>query len=107
MWFKYVVKVVCLLRLFNLTLIFPSPGCPLKRAWENGLVAHPTPLQDPIMLRRFVLSPRDGRDPLLILLKIELFCRSITLQHIVYLLLLSLCARFKVYAVEIFNLGFL
>ena len=91
-----------MLRLFNLTLIFPSPGCPLKRAWENGLVAHPTLLQDPIMIRRFVLSLRDGREPLLVLLKIELFYRSITLQHIVYLLLLP---RVKVYAIVFLNLA--
>ena len=68
-WFKKLIKVVYLLRLFNLTLIFPSPGCPLKRAWGNGLVGYPTLLQDPIMLRRFVLSPRDSREPLLMFVK--------------------------------------
>ena len=35
MWFKYVVKVVCLLRLFNLTLIFFLPRLSFEESMEK------------------------------------------------------------------------
>lgn len=107
MWFKYLVKVVCLLRLFNFTLVF----FPLRLSFEEsmGIWVSCTSytFARSLFAKTVCLSPRVGREPLLMLLKIELFCRSITLQHIVYLLLLPLCARFKVYAIKIFNFGFL
>ena len=105
MWFKQFIKKVCLLRLFNLTLIFPSSGCPLKRAWEYGLVAHPTLLQDPT--KAVYPESQSWQRTLANVVKDRVFCRSITLQHIVYLFLLPLSARSKVYAIKIFNFGFL
>ena len=107
-WFKKLIKVVYLLRLFNLTLIFSSPCCPLKRAWEKCLsCTYPTLLYDLITPRYFLLSPRDGREPLLMFVKDRVDLLEYHATYIVYLLLLPHCTCFMVYAIKIFHFSIL